>query len=224
MFTSFLLITALGAISRIANALPAIRAQNKTAFFNPIDRNGSFFASFDAKDQGPGEPLNVIIAGSSSPEVLTDEGILQYARAIGFFGRGSPQVANLGDGNGPQPQIFELREDFGNTQTGVCIEQLIGGNHFRVYRQNGSLANSGALFLAVSSELNVLHNHTISADGYNRGRDFLVRGAVGAKSFNGTTFNTVAKNLTAVMPAGSQNVNHNISVDGNAVLLTVTVN
>lgn len=47
------------------------------------------------------------------------------------FGRGSPQVANLGDGNGPQPQIFELREDFGNAQTGVCIEQLIGGNHFR---------------------------------------------------------------------------------------------
>ncbi len=39
-------------------------------------------------------------------------------------------------------------------------------------------------------------------------RDFLVRGAVGAKSFNGTTFNTVAKNLTAVMPAGSKNVNH----------------
>ena len=76
-------------------------------------------------------------------------------------------MANLGDGNGPQPQIFELREDFGNVETGVCIEQLIGGNHFRsvwvadpscacllsgalhrVYRQNGKLANSGALFLA----------------------------------------------------------------------------
>ncbi|KAI0686362.1 hypothetical protein BC835DRAFT_458965 [Cytidiella melzeri] len=217
----------------VTYALPQaqiVQNQSNATFFNPLDRGGRFFAAFDPADSGPGEPLNVIISGTSSPQVLTDDGVLHFARAIGFsndcisFGsNGSPQVANLGDGNGPQPAVFELREDFGNVGTGVCIEQLIGGNHFRVYRQNGTLADSGALFLAVSSELNVLHNHTISADGYNRGRDFLVQGAVGQKSFNGTIFSTVAQNLTGVMPSGSNNVNHNISVDGNAVLLTVTI-
>ena len=114
-------------------------------------------------------------------------------------------MANLGDGNGPQPQIFELREDFGNVETGVCIEQLIGGNHFRSVRvadlnyvymftewhcteftaktENLRIVERYSLrklryglkmksspMRRVSSELNVLHNHTISADGYNRGR------------------------------------------------------
>jgi hypothetical protein len=31
-----------------------------------------------------GEPLNVIISGSSSPQVLTKDGIVNYARAIGL--------------------------------------------------------------------------------------------------------------------------------------------
>ncbi|KAI0342040.1 hypothetical protein BDW22DRAFT_1358164 [Trametopsis cervina] len=218
------------ALPLLARSHHSFQRRSDTPFFNPTDRNGSFFASFDPNDRGPGEPLNVIIAGTSSPEVLTDDGIVQYARAIGFstdcisFASSSqPQIALLGDGNPPQPALFELREHFGNVATGVCIEQLIGGNHFRVYRQNGTLANSGALFLAVSSELNVLHNHTISADGYNRGRDFFVKGAIGQKTFNGTTYNTTAQNLTGVMPAGSNNVNHDISVDGNAVLLTVMI-
>jgi hypothetical protein len=30
-----------------------------------------------------GEPLNVIISGLSSPEVLTDAGFLNFARALG---------------------------------------------------------------------------------------------------------------------------------------------
>jgi hypothetical protein len=62
--------------------------------------------------------------------------------------QGGPQAANLGDGNGPVNQTTELRQDFGNAGLGTCLETLIGGNHLRVYRQNGTLANSGALFLA----------------------------------------------------------------------------
>ena len=31
-----------------------------------------------------GEPLNVIVSGLSSPDVLTDDGIVNYARAIGL--------------------------------------------------------------------------------------------------------------------------------------------
>jgi len=47
--------------------------------------------------------------------------------------------------------------------------------------------------------------------------------AIGTKRFNGTTFDTTAQNLTGVMPSGSSGVNHGIAIDGNAVLLTVTI-
>jgi len=214
----------LAALSLVATA--TVPALSNTTFFNPTQGNGTFF---DDAGNTLGEPLNVIISGTSSPEVLTDVGILQYAQAIGFSTEcldlhlGAPQHADLGDGNGPQPQLMELREDYGNPSIGTCIEELIGGNHFRVWRQNGTSANTGALFLAVSSELGLLQNHTIAADGYNRGRDLLVTEAIGQKSFNGTTYITTAQNLTGIMPAGSVGVNHNISVDGMAVLLTVTI-
>ena len=44
---------------------------------------------------------------------------------------GVPQSANLGDGGGPQDQMIELREHFGNVAFGTCIEQIIGGSHLR---------------------------------------------------------------------------------------------
>ena len=61
---------------------------------------------------------------------------------------GDPFAANLGDGHGPVNQTMELRQDFGHPDVGTCLESLIGGNHFRVYFQNGPSANSGAAFLA----------------------------------------------------------------------------
>jgi hypothetical protein len=58
---------------------------------------------------------------------------------------GDPQTANLGDGNGNVAQTIEHRE---NLQIGgTCAESLVGGNHFRVFRQNGSEHDTGALFL-----------------------------------------------------------------------------
>jgi hypothetical protein len=60
----------------------------------------------DNAGNGLGEPLNVIISGLSSPAVLTDAGIVNFAKAIGFSTEclsihlGAPQSANLGDGNG----------------------------------------------------------------------------------------------------------------------------
>jgi hypothetical protein len=83
---------------------------------------------------------------------------------------GDPQSANLGDGNGSVNQTIELRQDFGNANTGTCLESAIGGNHLRVYRQNGPLADSGALFLATSTEEDVTKGHTIAPDGYDLGR------------------------------------------------------
>lgn len=62
--------------------------------------------------------------------------------------RGDPQTANLGDGNGSVNQTMELRWDYGNPDVGTCWESLVGGNHLRLFRQNGPNANTGALFLA----------------------------------------------------------------------------
>ena len=61
---------------------------------------------------------------------------------------------------------------------GTCWESLAGGHHFRAWPQNGSLANSGAWFLGASKEENSREHHTISKNGYNIGRDWLVERAV----------------------------------------------
>ena len=43
------------------------------------------------------------------------------------------------------------------------------------------------------------------------GSNELVAAAVGTKSHGGVTYNTVAKNITGLMPAGSDGVNHGTS-------------
>ncbi|KZV71215.1 hypothetical protein PENSPDRAFT_578227 [Peniophora sp. CONT] len=207
----------------LALATPVRRA---TTFFNPADGGGSML---DVAGAGVGEPLNVIISGLSSPQVLTLAGVENFARAIGFstecFGihLGGPQSANLGDGHGQVNQTVELRQDFGDPVFGTCGESLVGGNHFRVYQQNGPSADSGALFLAVSQEEDVTQSHTIVPDGYDIGRDALVAAAVGTTSFGGVTYSTTAQNITGLLAPGSAGVNHGIAQDGIVTLLTVTI-
>lgn len=170
--------------------------------------------------------MNVIISGQSSPQVLTATGFLTYVQAVGFSTEcldkhgGAPFAANLGDGAGARNQTVEYREAFGDPMLGTCVEELLGGNHLRVF---GPQAGSGALFLATSIEAGLFQNHTIIPDGYNVGRDAFARMATGVNQFNGTTFSTTAQTLTGVMPSGSDGINHGIAVDGDAVLLTVTV-
>ncbi|KAL4068515.1 hypothetical protein V8B97DRAFT_2058943 [Scleroderma yunnanense] len=195
-------------------------------FYNPTLTGGSML---DNAGNGFGEPLNVIISGFSSPAVLTDDGIVNYARAIGFseecFGihLGGLMSANLGDGKGWANQTYELRQDYDNAGIGTCLESLIGGNHFRVFPQNGALANSGALFLAVSQEEPITENHDIVPDGYNIGRDNLVAAAVGETSFDGVIYYTTAENVTGLLPPGSEDINHGIAQDGIVTLLTVAI-
>ena len=45
-------------------------------------------------------------------------------------------------------QIVELRDDYANFDLGTCWESLVGGNHLRMWRQDGPTATSNALFLA----------------------------------------------------------------------------
>ncbi|KAJ6558595.1 hypothetical protein DFH09DRAFT_922733 [Mycena vulgaris] len=219
---------------QILATLTAAVPHNKraAAFADPTLNGGSMLddasGGFGGSDLG--EPLNVIISGLSSPAVLTDAGFLNFAKAIGFSTEclgihlaGGPQSANLGDGNGYVNQTVELRQDYGDPNLGTCLESLIGGNHLRVFRQNGPQANTGALFLAVSKEEDVTQGHTIVPNGYNIGRDLLAANATGSPSFNGVTYSTTVEKITTLLPAGSAGVNHGIATDGITTLLTVTI-
>jgi len=199
-------------------------------FYNPLPHGGSLL------DRAPntgfpqlGEPLNIIISGASSPKVLTDAGFERFTNAFGFsqecFGAhlGDPQSANLGDGNGWVNQTYELRQDYGNVEIGSCLETLLGGNHFRLFRQNGPSANSGALFLAASEEENLHDHHNIAPDGYDVGRDKFVNAALGVKKYRGVKYSTVVEYLTGLLPPGSNGVNHDIATDGKTALLTITI-
>jgi len=212
------------------------------AFIDPRTNGGAWLnQAATINNQIVGEPLNVVISTSSSPEILqvtkrgkngeiTEmKGLLNWANAVGFdreclgLHMGAPQKANLGDGKGFADQAMELRAHFGIPAFGTCIESLVGGNHFRVFRQDGDQANTGALFLAVSSELDVRQHHNIITDGYNIGRKDLISKAVGIRTWNGVTYNTTSVDLVGYLESGNQGVNHGVPVDGIVTVLTVTI-
>ncbi|KAJ7105748.1 hypothetical protein C8R43DRAFT_1092104 [Mycena crocata] len=175
------------------------------------------------------EPLNIIVSGFSSPEVLSTRGIVNYGNALGYgddcFGihLGGPQAADLGDGNGMVNQTQMMREDFGSAAIGTCLETLMGGNHYRVFRQTGPQANSGALFLAASKEESITQEHTIVPDGYNIGRDQIVAEATGGIiSWSGVDYSTTVQYVTGLLPAGAEGINHDIAIDGRTAILTIT--
>ncbi|KAH9945680.1 hypothetical protein B0H21DRAFT_860757 [Amylocystis lapponica] len=195
-------------------------------FYDPTINGGSML---DTANDGLGEPLNVIVSGLSSPEVLTVDGFRNYARAIGFsdaclgIEEPNPFTADLGDGQGVVPLFILYREDYGSASFGTCLETLLGGNHFRGWMQNGTQADSHAIFLATSLELNGLTNHNIAPNGYNVGRDALVARALGKNSFGGVTYLTQAQSIVGLLPPGTADVNHNISTDGVTSVLTVYI-
>ncbi|KAF8160726.1 hypothetical protein B0H34DRAFT_653704 [Crassisporium funariophilum] len=202
-----------------------LEARGDVDYYDPRIGGGSQLnESADA-----GEPLNVIISGKSSAEVLTPDGFLNYARAIGFskecFGlhNGGKQRANLGDGHGWVDEREVLREHFNIPFFGTCLESLIGGNHLRTFRQDGPNANSGALFLAVSQELDLSDKHQISPNGYNIGRDKFVSKALGKKRWLLKTYTTTVTEVKGLLAAGAEGVNHGIAQDGIVKVLTVKV-
>lgn len=177
---------------------------------------------------GLGEPLNVIISSLSSPELLTRKGLQSYFRSLDFdfecFGlhSGKPQQAWL-DPRGWQDEIFLFREVYTPLDHlfGTCIESLMGGNHIRAWQQQGT----GAWFLAVSREEDVSKKHMIVPDGYDVGRDDLVKksqeGKDGKTSFFGKKYRTRVEYLSGLLAVGSEGVNHGIALDGKTALLTV---
>ncbi|KAJ6618265.1 hypothetical protein B0H10DRAFT_2164186 [Mycena sp. CBHHK59/15] len=149
------------------------------------------------------EPLNIIVSALSSPEALTDRGLVNFGNAIGYaddclgIHLGGPQAADLGDGNGMANQTQMMREDYG-TPIGTCLETLIGGNHYR-----------GALFLAASKEDPITEQHNIVPNGYNIGRDQVISDATsGIKSFSGVQYSTTVEYVTGLLPADTTGINH----------------
>lgn len=92
-------------------------------------------------NNGLREPLNVILSSHSDPYILTDSGLRDYVRSIGFSFEcldlhiGELQRANLGDGRGWVEEMYEYRSTSGfgapGRWVGACWESWEGGNHFR---------------------------------------------------------------------------------------------
>ncbi|GAC96769.1 hypothetical protein PHSY_004353 [Pseudozyma hubeiensis SY62] len=185
----------------------------------------------DLVGNGLREPINVIISGKSDKHVLSDLGLKDYIRTIGFsfeclnLHMGNLQRADLGDGKGWIPEMFEYRETgfpgAPGRWVGACWESLYGGNHFRVWKQNGTMANTGAWFLAVSKEKNLKYHHTIDRDGYNVGRDLLVAAAERGGKWNNVYYKADVEWVDGLLEAGRHGINHNIGQDGRTAVLTV---
>jgi len=185
--------------------------------------NGGRFLDYTTPKYG--EPLNVIISALSDPFVLTDDGLHYYAKSIGFSEEclgvhiGNVHDADLGDGDGRKPEQFLARQYYFPIW-GTCWESVIGGNHFRAWKQNGTQANSGAWFLGVSKEEHSGKHHDIVPNGYNIGRDWLVSRAVAGSRWNGRAWRADVEWRELLKP-GKEGVNHGIEQDGRVAILTV---
>ncbi|CED82460.1 hypothetical protein [Phaffia rhodozyma] len=205
---------------------------------------------------GLGEPLNIIISGSSDTDVLvdalTDGGFQNYAQSLNFstqcldssLTNSTGQQANLGDGQNVQTEIATFRYNYGDTFLGACKESIVGGNHFRYWKQ----ANTDAYFLAASVEMNLTLRHDIQPNGYNLGRDWFVGNASshtvvdthsltngsyfeGTSSSDGYTYRTKVNYVSGLLANSSDSINHadTVSVnglpaiDGLVAVLTVTI-
>ncbi|CAO1629709.1 unnamed protein product [Sympodiomycopsis kandeliae] len=216
-------------------------------FYNPREKvNGSMLTYIPGPyTVGVGEPLNAIVSGRSSRSVLTPQGFLLWATSINFGvsclgqANGTLQYTDLGDGRGQRAQGTGdgangvLRFNYYSPYVGTCRETFEGGNHFRWWKQNGTEADSGAIFLAASRELPLAQNHMIDTNGYNLGRDEMVGNATlaGGTEWEGNRYNTTVVWVPAglLLNATSDGVNHpdvalpgQPAQDGMVAVLTVT--
>ncbi|KIM22419.1 hypothetical protein M408DRAFT_332929 [Serendipita vermifera MAFF 305830] len=114
---------------------------------------------------------------------------------------------------------------YGWPDFGTCWETIIGGNGFRAWKQDGAGARTGAWFIAASREMWIGMGHAISPDGYNGGRDGIVKRALKPTRWSpteeGIWWRTTLKYNTTLIPPGNQGINHKIFQDGRVAILTV---
>ncbi|KAJ7578174.1 hypothetical protein C8J56DRAFT_797930 [Mycena floridula] len=187
--------------------------------------NGGRFLDFTTKRYG--EPLNVIISALSDPYILTDEGLHAYAKSIGFSEEclglhyGKIHEADLGDGEGRKPEQYLSRQYYFPIW-GTCWESFAGGNHFRAWQQNGTMANTGAWFLGASKEEHSARNHKIVPNGYNLGRDWLVERAIAGSRWKSMWWTAEVEWRTGLLEPGNHGINHGIEQDGRVAIITVS--
>ncbi|KAK0504384.1 hypothetical protein EDD18DRAFT_1133383 [Armillaria luteobubalina] len=217
-------------------------------YYNPTSNRGSMLTVVGQTfPDGQQEPVNAIISGNSDQAVLAQQsmngGLINYFLSLSFSGEclgqhtGNSQQVNLGDGNGLRNETAVMRYNYGDPSLGSCTESVKGGDHFRYWVQNGSEANSGAVFMALSYETSSSDNHDIVENGYNLGRDYVVGNISGSEvptltltsssTFSGTsssqgyTYRTDITYVTGLLQNTSIGINHNQSVSNNGAVNAV---
>ncbi|KAK0221465.1 hypothetical protein IW262DRAFT_1374024 [Armillaria fumosa] len=217
-------------------------------YYNPANSGGSMLTVVGQTfPDGQQEPVNAIMSGNSDQAVLaqqsTNGGLINYFLSLSFSGEclgqhtGNSQKVDLGDGNGLRNEIAVMRYNYGDPSLGSCTESVKGGDHFRYWVQNGSEANSGAVFMALSYETSSSDNHDIVENGYNLGRDYVVGNISGSEvpmltlasssTFSGTsssqgyTYRTDITYVTGLLQNTSIGINHNQSVSHNGAVNAV---
>ncbi|KDR83015.1 hypothetical protein GALMADRAFT_238775 [Galerina marginata CBS 339.88] len=186
--------------------------------------NGGRFLDYTTKKYG--EPLNVIVSGLSDPFILTDAGFKLYVKSLGYseeclgLHMGQLHDANLGDGDGRTTELFLMRQYYFPVW-GTCWESIAGGHHFRAWKQNGTLANTGAWFIGASKEYDSTRSHKIIPNGYNIGRDWFVDRAVRGGTWRSNSWKAEVEYREDLIEEGKKGVNHGIAQDGRVAILTV---
>lgn len=210
-------------------------------FINPIELGGySNFTFINSPTTKP-EPLNIVISGLSDfpsniyalsgqkaipsgnvTSILYEpHGLADYLNALNFSDEclhlhlSTPAMAAI---SSPNLHLLDFlyREDFGvlDAQTsGSCRETLEGGYHFRGFRQN----QTGAWFLGASQELNLTLKHDLVPNGYDLGRDEVVRRArIGGVDGRGCTWPAAeVRDARGVLSRDDgSSWNHGIGIDG----------
>lgn len=182
------------------------------------------------------EPINVILTAGSFPTVpvadnatvalLQRNGLAQYLRALNYGDEclglhlSTPAYADVGDGRGRRKLDFLYREDFGDPEGGTCRQTVLGGSHFRGWSQLVAADKPYAWFLAASNEQNLTLHHDIVPDGYDAGREEVVRRAQKGGRDPNTGCNYAPAEVwnetgVAAAAAGDANhYNHGIATDG----------
>ncbi|PPR07680.1 hypothetical protein CVT24_003923 [Panaeolus cyanescens] len=183
-----------------------------------------FFTQYTNKKYG--EPLNIIISGLSDPYILTERGFHEYAKSIGYAEEcmglhyGDRHDADLGDGDGRKVEMFLARQYYFPIW-GTCWESIAGGQHFRAWKQNGTLANSNAWFIGASKEKDSSKRHIIVPNGWNLGRDWFVERALIGGKWKNNWWKAEVEWRTDLLEEGDKGINHHIPQDGRVAILTV---
>ncbi|ORY88680.1 hypothetical protein BCR35DRAFT_329920 [Leucosporidium creatinivorum] len=199
----------------LAHLATAVSAAWEEDFASP---NSWLTSVIDTYPPGLGEPLNVVLSAQSSAEVLTRDGFEEWLNSVGYaeeclgFHAGNKQSADLNDGKGLKEQDGLYRWAYGLVfNGGSCYESLNGGSHVRYWFQE----RTGAVFVAVSNEMNATMNHDIVPNGYDLGRDMLVGLAnvsVGTTSpSSGVVYSTTSTFASGLINPGYEGINHYVA-------------